>query len=86
MTEIPLEELEENYTAQLNEVYARQKKALKKLVERLERFIVELKNAVDKMRERKDTIELEEQAERYVDRFYVKVKENLFCRYVKNLL
>ncbi|TFG20922.1 MAG: hypothetical protein EU530_01860 [Promethearchaeota archaeon] len=77
MSEIPLEDLEEYYTEQVNAYYAKQKKFLKKLVERLEKFIVELKNAIDKMRERKDTIELDEQATRYVDRFYVKVKENL---------
>jgi len=79
MTEIPLEELEIYYTEQLNIFYAKQKKALKKFVERLEKFIVELKNAIDKMRERKDSIktELDEQAEKYVDRFYSKVKENL---------
>ncbi len=77
MSEIPLENLEEYYTEQVNAFYAKQKKFLKKLVERLEKFIVELKNAIDKMRERKDTIELDEQATRYVDRFYVKVKENL---------
>ncbi len=77
MTEISLENLDSYYTEQLNIVYAKQKKVLKKFVERLERHIVELKNSIDKMRQRKDTIELEEQAERYVDRFYNKVKENL---------
>ncbi|MHA1110134.1 MAG: hypothetical protein ACTSRE_03490 [Promethearchaeota archaeon] len=77
MTEIPLEDLENYYAEQLNSFYAKQKKFLKKFVERLEKFIVELKNAIDKMRERKDTIELDEQATRYVDRFYIKVKENL---------
>ena len=77
MTEIALEDLESYYTEQLNIRYAKQKKVLKKFVERLERLIIELKNSVDKMRERKDTIELEEQAEKYVDRFHSKVKENL---------
>jgi len=77
MTEIPLEDLENYYTEQLNSFYAKQKKFLRKFVERLEKYIVELKSAIDKMRERKDAIELDEQATRYVDRFYIKVKENL---------
>jgi phage shock protein A len=77
MTEIPLEDLENYYTEQLNAFYAKQKKILKKIVERLEKYIVNLKNAIDKMRERKETVELDEQAVRYVDRFYTKVKENL---------
>ncbi len=75
--EIPLENLEVYYTEQLNIFYAKQKKFLKKFVERLEKYIVDLKNAVDKMRERKESIELDEQAMRYVERFYIKVKENL---------
>lgn len=77
VTEIPLENLDSYYTERLNAFYAKQKKFLKKLVERLEKYIIELKNAIDKMRERKDTIELDDQATRYVDRFYSKVKENL---------
>jgi uncharacterized coiled-coil protein SlyX len=75
--EIPLENLESFYTENLNEFYAKQKKFLKKFVERLEKLIVDLKSAVNKMMARKESIELDEQAIRYVDRFYSKVKENL---------
>jgi predicted nucleic acid-binding Zn-ribbon protein len=84
VTEIPLENLDVYYTEQLNIYYAKQKKALKKFVERLEKFIIDLKSAIDKMRARKDSIELDEQAIRYVERFYSKVKENLDVIQVPN--
>lgn len=77
MAEIALDELEKWYINNLNTIYDKHKKNLKKFLEKLENLTVDLKNSVNKMRDRKNEIDIDEKSERYMDRFYLKIKENL---------
>ncbi|MCP4764282.1 MAG: hypothetical protein GY870_21085 [archaeon] len=75
--EIKLEELDSWYTEQLDEYYFKYKRNLSKLLEKIEKSMVNLKVAVNKMIERKDQVELDEKSEKYLDRFYNKVKGDI---------
>ncbi|MHA1341997.1 MAG: hypothetical protein ACTSRZ_10185 [Promethearchaeota archaeon] len=77
MIEIQLEELEDWYIQQLNQVYSKYKKALKKFLVKLEQYIIELKNNLNIMHNRKDEVEIDEKSKVFVDRFYEKVKQHV---------
>lgn len=77
MIEIALNELSKWYLQKLNTIYSKQKQALKKLLERVDKSIIELKQAVNQMKDRKSQVELDEKSAVFVDRFYSKIKENV---------
>lgn len=77
MRELALDEVEQWYIDELEDVFHKEKKILKKNLERLDKFLVNLNHAVSKIKEREQDVELEEKMQKYLDRFYSKVKENL---------
>ncbi|MHA1872271.1 MAG: hypothetical protein ACTSXF_15125 [Promethearchaeota archaeon] len=77
MVEVELEKLEEYYTEQLNSIYYKHKRGLRKYMEKIDQLVVELKNELDQLKKRENELEVDEQTRKYIDRFYSKVKENL---------
>lgn len=77
MRELALVEVEQWYIDELEQVFFKEKKILKKNLEKLDKFLVNLNHAVSKIKEREQDVELEEKMQKYLDRFYLKVKDNL---------
>ena len=77
MRELTLDEVENWYINELEDVFFKEKKILNKNLERLDKFLVNLNHAVSKIKEREQDVELKEKMEKYLNRFYTKVKENL---------
>ena len=77
MHELTLDEVEQWYINELEDVFFKEKRNLKKNLERLDKFLVNLNHAVSKIKEREQDVELEEKMQKYLDRFYIKVKDNL---------
>lgn len=77
MRELTLDEVEQWYIDELEDVFFKEKKNLKKNLEKLDKFLVNLNHAVSKIKDREQDVELEEKMQKYLDRFYSKVKQNL---------
>ena len=60
MRELALNEVEQWYIDELDNVFFKEKKILNKNLERLDKFLVNLNHAVSKIKEREQDVELEE--------------------------
>ncbi|MHA1730002.1 MAG: hypothetical protein ACTSWY_14930 [Promethearchaeota archaeon] len=77
MPELALADLKEWYIERINDVYYSYKRKLSKYLKNMDNLFVDLKNAVKKMKEREEEVDLEEKTAKYLERFYEKVKSNL---------
>lgn len=75
MAEISLEELENWYLDSIDDEYSRHKKGLRKLLDKLDGYVIDLRHAIDKMIEREDEVDIDDKSKVFLERFYKKVKD-----------
>ena len=60
----------------INEIFIKHKKNLKKYIDKLDKLLLDLKHALSKIKDRESDVEMDANTQKYLERFSEKVKEN----------